>query len=181
MKSKYLIIAIFLVCLQGMWAQKSEKATGPVIDDYGAVWDIDNPDLEIGEEDEFHLVFDIYSQASTLTSVNPSINTLARFLNMHSRAGVSLDKIKLVAVVHNKAGNDMMKNRYYQQKYGVDNPNLALIDELSDAGVAFYICGQTMNSRGLLQEEMNENIKVSLSAMTAIVKFVNEGYTLIKF
>ena len=180
MKISILSLLLFSL-IASVQAQSSTKDTGPVIHDYGQVWDVPESELEIGDEDEFHLVFDIYSQSGALESVNPSINTLARFLNMHVRAGVSMENIKLVAVVHNKAGNDVMDNEFYQSKYGLDNPNLELIDQLSDVGVEFYICGQTIHSRGLESDHMNDNVKVSLSAMTAITKFVQEGYTLIKF
>ena len=176
----YLPLILIMLCFN-LNAQQEKKIDGPVIKGYGATWTIENTDLAIDSSEEFHMVFDIYQKDENPTAVNTSINTLARFLNMHINSGVSREKIKVVAVVHGKAANDIMSNQYYFNKYRVDNPNIELIEFLNDAGVSFYLCGQTMHSRKLTRSELLPEIKVALSAMTAIAYYVNRDYVLIKF
>ena len=62
MKISILSLLLFSL-IASVQAQSSTKDTGPVIHDYGQVWDVPESELEIGDEDEFHLVFDIYSQS----------------------------------------------------------------------------------------------------------------------
>ncbi len=180
MKYFFLFITGFLF-FHSTIAQDNLSHDGPVIFDYGYTWDISDPGLIIDSNQVFNIVFDVYSIPDDASQVNPAINTLARFLNMHVRAGVKKENISLVAVFHNTAGINIMDNEYYQSKKGVDNPNIELIQKLEAEGVKFYLCGQTMNARKLDREHILTEVKVALSAMTAITKYVSEGYTLIKF
>ncbi len=175
-----LIILLPIINFGLLKAQTADRKDGPIIDGYGSVWDIENPDFQIDPKDEFKLVFDIYLKPEDPRKLNLSINTIARFLNMHARAGVKSDQISLVAVVHGGAGNDVMNDSFYRQKYGVDNPNRILIEKLEEAGVKFYLCGQTMNSRGLERAQLLPEVGLALSAMTAITQMVNAGYALMK-
>ncbi len=174
----YLLI---LLLGQTVMGQETQKIKGPVILGYGDTWVIDSSELQLDPNLKYHLIFDLYKKPEDASKVNASINTLARFINMHVNAGVNMDKIKLIAVVHGTAGNDMMQDEFHFKKYGVNNPNAELIAKLNSAGVEFYLCGQTMHSRGLDRNLLLPEVKVALSAMTAIYTYTSKGYTLIKF
>ena len=75
----------------------------------------------------------------------------------------------------------MSSDVVYKEKYGVSNPNLKLINQLTDAGVAVIICGQTAAYRNMDRKDVNPNVKFALSAMTALLQFQNDGYRFIKF
>ncbi len=68
-----------------------------------------------------------------------------------------------------------------KNKYEVANPNRKLIQQLKSEGVDFYLCGQTMNARGLEETQILPEVKLALSAMTVIGVYVSKGYALIKF
>ena len=116
-----------------------------------------------------------------LTQLNASIETAARFLNMHAQSGVSKENMRVALVVHNKASKDIITNEAYQKRYGVDNPNAEMVSQLMDAGVDFIFCGQSSVSRNFPIEETIEGVQLSLSAMTALIQLQNKGYRLIKF
>jgi intracellular sulfur oxidation DsrE/DsrF family protein len=59
------------------------------------------------------------------------------------------------------------------------NPNTALINELAKNGVRFYVCGQSLRARKLVDEKRNEHIKVAQSALITFSTFQNLGYALI--
>ena len=177
-KNIYLIL--FMVFLFG-YSYAQEKKAGPIIEDYGKVWKIDNPDYQIRSSTEFKVVFDIMSTPEDLAQLNASIETAARFLNMHGQSGVSPENMKVALVVHNKASKDIISNEAYQKRYGMDNPNSEMVSQLMDAGVEFIFCGQSSSSRGFPKEETIEGVQLSLSAMTALIQLQNDGYRLVKF
>lgn len=180
MKIKHLfpLIAIFII-KSSLIAQN--KQTGPIIKDYGKVWAIENPDFKVNPEKEYKAVFDIMNSPESHDRVNASIETAARFLNMHAQSGVPAKNLKVALVVHNKASKDVIDNDAYKKKYGTDNPNQELIKALIDAGGQIIFCGQSSVSRGYPREDLIEGVQLSLSAMTALIQLQDEDYRLIKF
>jgi len=158
-----------------------EKSSGPIIKDYGKVWAIENPDFEVDTSKEYRAVFDIMNSPESHESVNATIETAARFLNMHAQSGVPAENLKVALIVHNKASKDVITNEVYQKKYGVDNPNQELIKQLLNAGSEIIFCGQSSVSRGFPREDLIEGVQLSLSAMTALIQLQDEDYRLIKF
>lgn len=178
------ILLVSLLCILlsgGIMAQGNLKSSGPVIDGYGAVWNIENPDFETRKDLEYKVVFDIYSSPEDPAQLNPAINTMARFINMHAQAGVPMENIKVACVFHNKASKDALNQKAYKAQYGVENPNLPLLEALDNAGVNLYMCGQSVESRKLGRSNLAAPIHVGLSAMTIILALESEGYRLIKF
>lgn len=157
------------------------KEPGPVIPDYGAVWTIDAPDYETEMSEPLKVVFDIMNSPESHEEVNASIETAARFLNMHARAGVPLENLNVALVVHNQASKDIMDSHAYRERFGVGNPNEQLIRELIDAGVQVIFCGQSSYSRNFPRSQTIEGVQLSLSAMTALIQLQNQGYRLVKF
>jgi len=172
---------LFLLVLMPFWGLTQVKKAGPIIKDYGKVWAINDPDYKIHPDANFKVVFDIMHSPEDPAQLNPSIETAARFLNMHAQSGVAPENMKVALVVHNKASKDIITNAAYEKRYGVVNPNADLVSQLIDAGVAFIFCGQSSASRNFPKEETLEGVQISLSAMTALIQLQNEGYRLIKF
>jgi intracellular sulfur oxidation DsrE/DsrF family protein len=69
----------------------------------------------------------------------------------------------------------------YRRRFGVDNPNRMLLQELIRFGVRVVLCGQTQTSGGFQRDEILPDIQVALSAMTALVALQDEGYRLIPY
>jgi intracellular sulfur oxidation DsrE/DsrF family protein len=178
---KQFVGTTFLIFLFTTSLQAQDKKAGPIIKDFGKVWAIDSPDYKTPTGIEYKVVFDIMNSPEDLSQLNASIETAARFLNMHGQSGVAKEDMKVALVVHNKASKDIITNAAYQKRYGVDNPNEAMVQELMDAGVEFIFCGQSSLSRNFPIEETIEGVQLSLSAMTALIQLQNEGYRLIKF
>lgn len=160
---------------------QEEKKAGPIITNYGKVWPVENPDYKTNLATEFKVVFDIMDSPESPEDINKTIETAARFLNMHAQNGVPKEHLKVALVVHNKASKDIIHNEAYKSRYGVDNPNYAMVKALMDAGTDIIFCGQSSRSRNFPKEDLIPGCKISLSAMTALIQFQNEGYHLIKF
>jgi intracellular sulfur oxidation DsrE/DsrF family protein len=155
--------------------------TGPVIDGYGPVYDVAGITLPASPDQVYRAVFDVAQAPTENDVVNARIETVARYLNMHVRAGIPTEKMEVALVLHGGAGRYALKNDAYKKRFGVDNPSLPLLDALRAAGVQIVLCGQTANSRGYRPEERAASVDLALSAMTALVMFQSAGYALISF
>jgi len=158
-----------------------EKNAGPIIENHGKVWNIKSADIAVDTSREYKVVFDIMDSPEDKNALNAKIETAARFLNMHAQAGVPVKNLSAILVVHNAASKDIIADVAYQKKYGTNNPNSALVNELLQAGVEFIFCGQSSVSRGFPKEDLIPGVQLSLSAMTALIQLQDEGYRLIKF
>jgi len=130
---------ISLLCLMmginaSLFAQTNDRQTGPIIQDFGPVFSVENPDFITDTTKVYKVIFDIHGTPEDPTKVNPMLNTLARFLNMHAQAGVPLKNLHVAGVFHNKATHDILADVGYRAKYGTDNPNLPLLEALDNAG-----------------------------------------------
>ncbi len=175
---KALSLLTFTFCIS---LSAQSKKSGPIITHYGGVWEISEPDYKIDSNLELKAVFDIMNSPENHDTINATIETAARFLNMHAQSGVPVDQLKIALVVHNKASKDIITNEAYQKRYGTNNPNSDLVQALLDAGGQIIFCGQSSLSRGFPREELIDGVQLSLSAMTALIQLQHEEYRLIKF
>ena len=108
--------------------------------------------------------------------INGGIGEVARKVNLHVAAGVPQKNIDLVMIVHAGALFAFMNNEKYKIKYGIDNPNIALIKELQAFGAKILVCGQAMTFLGLEMEDLVPGIKEALSAQTVLSTYQLKGY-----
>ncbi len=182
LKNGFLYIFTFLISLVSseiLIAQSKES--GPIIKDFGKVWRIDNTDFKVDTTKTYKAVFDIMNSPEDITQLNASIETAARFLNMHAQSGVPANQLKVALVVHNQASKDVISSEAYKTKYGTANPNENLLNDLIEAGAEVIFCGQSSLSRGFPKEELIPGVQLSLSAMTALIQLQDDNYRLIKF
>ncbi len=168
----------------------AQATTGPVIMSGGAVFDVPDATFVTPLASDFKVVFEIArgvtdatspagaNAADSLTPPNEQLNTVARFLNMHARAGVPRERVKLAAVVHGTAGKDLLDDETYRARYGTANPSAPLIRELLAAGVRIILCGQTAAGRNVPRDRLIPGVQVALSAMTAMAVLQSDGYRL---
>ena len=155
--------------------------TGPVIADYGAVYLVPSPGLPTPMLQELKVRFDVSETPADVKAVSAQLETAARFLNMHAKAGVSAKRLKVAVVVHGAAAKDVLSNEAYRRRHGIDNPNVPMIDALKRAGVRIFLCGQTAGSRSIVAADLAPSVQMALSAMTAHLVLDAEGYVLNPF
>ena len=160
---------------------QSNKVEGTIIKDFGATFKVERPDVVTDTTATFKLILDVASSADDRDVLNKNIETAARFLNMHTDAGMSKEQLIVAMTIHGGAWQDVLTDEAYTEKYGIPNPNTALINALAKQDVEIILCGQTAGARGLDRNNVNSNVKFALSAMTALIQYQNKGYTFIKF
>lgn len=173
--------ALVLCSAAGLAADVEPAGTGPLIEQFGPVYDVGRPDFATPTDLVYRAVFDVGPSPDAVDQVNPRIESLARFLNMHARAGVKPEQMKLALVVHGAAGKDMLSSAAYKSRFGVENPNAPLLAALRAQGVRVLLCGQTAAHKGFAREELAPGVELALSAMTALVALQADGYALISF
>lgn len=90
----------------------------------------------------FKVAFDV-SDSVGKTKTNPKFDTLARFLNMHVANGIESKNIELALVVHGRAGEDLLNEKTYNNKYATSNPSKELLELLIKHKVQVLLCGQS--------------------------------------
>ena len=167
-------LLVFATLTADAEAQQRTQA-GPIITSGGAVFAV-SPDLATPLDADYKVAFEIAAPSSAPERLNPTINTVARFLNMHAQAGVPEDRLSGAIVAHGGASFELLDDPAYRAKFGVDNPNADLIRELIAAGQPVLLCGQSAASRGVDHGDLIPGVQVALSAMTAFLILQGDGY-----
>lgn len=160
-------------------ASADKFISGGVIKSYGKYAKVEQ-DLALDKNSVLKVAFDIGTQGK-VGEVNRKLETLARFINMHVAHGIALENIKLAAVVHGKAGFDLLKAALYQEKYKQKNANNALLKALINNHVKVYLCGQSAAYHDISKDMLAPGVNMALSAMTAHAILQGKGYSLNPF
>ena len=146
---------------------------GPAIESHGAVFDFEGREL-MESDAPLKLVLDAFLGAEP-GGVNFAIDSAARFLNMHVATGTPRENVEVAVVLHGPATAAALSNEAYRARFGVDNPNLALIKALAEAGVPTYVCVQAATGAGVI-DDIEAPARLVISALTALVRLQADGY-----
>jgi intracellular sulfur oxidation DsrE/DsrF family protein len=96
----------------------------------------------------------------------------ARFINMHARAGIPGDNIRVAVVGLGKAVKEMADDL---------SASAGPIAALTDQRVRIIVCGQRAAYYGVASDDLLPGIEMALSAMTAHAVLQQQGHTLNPF
>ena len=153
----------------------AQKGANPIIKNFGTIYEIPNA-VNPDENIEYKIVVDLKTLQRDKESINPGLNNVARMINLHGLGGVKAKNLKIAVGIHGGATDVVLNNETYRSKYELDNPNLKLINELKEAGVELYVCGQSLLSRNYEQEQVNKQIRIGLSMLTVVTTYMHKGY-----
>ena len=156
-----------------------EPSFGPAIEEMGPTFPVDDRDVPLRESFAYNVVFDAGSGSRDASTLNHELVSVARYLNMHARHGVSVDDMDIAVVLHGAALRSALTDPAYESRFDISNPNRDLVMKLHEAGVAFYACGQSMAFGEIAKDELLSPVKVGLSAMTMLTYLQADGYALL--
>ncbi len=162
----------------------TSKAVYPLIK--GSTWSgvipVDNIDEKPDVNMRYKLLMEVTTgfKDSAAANINDAIAEIGRLINIHVQAGIPKKNIDLIIVAHGPILRSFYNNEVYRKKYNVDNPNIAVYNELLNAGAKFIACGQAMSFFKVEKEEMLPWMKVALSAQTVLTNYQLKGYVLKK-
>ncbi len=151
-------------------ADMSDFTTGPVIEEFGAVADVEVTAKMPGGT-TFRHSFDV-SKGAEQGKVNRSLDSAARLINMLARSGVPEDRVRVAIVVHGKAVHDVS---------GDNSGSAGLVAALVEQGVRILVCGQSAAYYGVETADLLPGVDMVLSAMTAHAVLQQSGFTLNPF
>lgn len=172
-----LILLYFVTSVINVFAQQPLR--GEVIPSFGFFYPVENPSFPTDTHQVFRVLFDVVDANSEPNKPHRFLDTAARFLNMHTQAGIPLSQLHVALVVHGGAFDAVLTDEAYKTKHGIENPNTLLISQLKNAGVQIILCGQTAAARSITEDKRNPQVDVALSAMTAILQLQNLQYRMI--
>jgi intracellular sulfur oxidation DsrE/DsrF family protein len=159
----------------------AQTPQNPVIKSTGTIHDIPHATVKPDPGMEYNIVIDVASGPDSPDQLNPSLDNVARLINLHVVGGVPLEKLHIVLAVHNASAVALMNNEAYQKKFRTNNPNLELIKELNDAGVKIAVCGQSLVRREIDPKQLAPGVEVAVSMLTTYSTYQLKGYAAMKF
>lgn len=178
---RLIAVSVLTSCLfMSASAGETDFHAGTVFPDFGKIATID-ADFEIPKRAKFKILFDT-AKGAEAGDINRTLNSAARFINMHAEAGVAEKNMKVAIVFHGKGSFDLTKDDYYGQKLeGSKNANAAIIKALTDKGIRVILCGQTAAYYDISKTDLLPGVEMALSAMTAHALLQQQGFTLNPF
>lgn len=153
------------------------------VSDYGATVNpartAERPDPEL----RYRVVFSVTEAAAEPGKVNPSLEKVARFLNLLGQDGVRIQPGDVVAVVHGPATASVVKDGPYAMRAKdasvTGNPNLPLIAALKKAGVVVSVCSQALHGQKFEADDVAPDVRLDVAALTTMVNLQLRGYALV--
>jgi intracellular sulfur oxidation DsrE/DsrF family protein len=127
---------------------------------------------------DYKVVFADGQDAKNPGDVNPMLPTIATYVNTLGKYGVPAEHRHIVIMFHQRTPDIdiVMTNEAYKERYNRDNPNIALIHALKQAGVDIRVCGQGLLARKIDAKQVNPDVQIDLWAMTTLVNLQLKGY-----
>jgi intracellular sulfur oxidation DsrE/DsrF family protein len=127
---------------------------------------------------DYKVVFANGQDAKNPGDVNPMLPTIATYVNTLGKYGVPADHRHIVIMLHQRTPDldIVMSNEAYKERYNRDNPNIAIIHALKQAGVDVRVCGQGLIARKIDTKQVNPDVQIDLWAMTTLVNLQLKGY-----
>lgn len=158
----------------------NQQASGPVITAAGPSFVVQEPTFATPARGDLKALFEINVGGGDTVKVNEQLVTMARFLNIHARNAVAEGRLKAAAVFHGSGWTALLSDSAFAARFGgKPNPSRKLVEELLQHGAQLVLCGQTAGARNVRRDELLPGVKVSVSAMTAMIALQNDGYRFI--
>jgi intracellular sulfur oxidation DsrE/DsrF family protein len=157
---------------------RADSPRPPLVPGYEAAKDLPGARELPEPKVDYKVVFADGQDAKNPGDVNPMLPTIATYVNTLGKYGVPADHRHLVVMFHQRSpGFDIvMTNEAYKARYGKDNPNIALIHLLKQAGVEFRACGQALSGRKIDAKQVNPDIQIDLWAITSMMNLQMKGF-----
>jgi intracellular sulfur oxidation DsrE/DsrF family protein len=178
MKTKTsIILFIFFICsASGIFAQAMDWEY-PVVKGYGRIHRLTDAAVQPDKSLEYKVLFGIIHPSEKPDQPSIGLDHVARFINLLSTANMNAANYKLAVIVGGPAVTLVMDNENYKAKFGVDNPNIALMKTLKENGVELYVCGQSLGDFEVKQETVDKNFTTALSFMVVTTTYQLKGYS----
>jgi intracellular sulfur oxidation DsrE/DsrF family protein len=101
--------------------------------------------------------------------------------------GVPQANTKFALIFHGPGGpalgavDALLNNQSYRAKFGVDNPNLAMLSALKQAGAEILVCGQFLGAMKIDLTTLSSDVTIASEAFLTLIRYQNNGYAVLEF
>jgi intracellular sulfur oxidation DsrE/DsrF family protein len=179
MKTAAIGLTTILVLASGSFGPANADSARPLlVPGYEAARDLPGARELPDPKTDYKVVFADGQDAKNPGDVNPMLPTIAMYVNTLGTHGVPADHRHIVIMFHQRTPDIdiVMSNDAYKERYNRDNPNIAVIHALKQAGVDIRVCGQGLLSRKIDPKQVNPDVQIDLWAMTTLVNMQLKGY-----
>jgi intracellular sulfur oxidation DsrE/DsrF family protein len=149
----------------------------PVIEGYGRVRPNEALPVRPDPKTDYRVLIDVLHFPDNPAKVGDPLQRLARLVNLLGYAGVPPEKRHIVAVLDERGGLYALSHAAYHRMFNVDNPNVELLQRLKAAGVQLLVCSQALAEAGLQASDVLPETTVTLSALTDVTIYGQQGYS----
>jgi len=179
MKTAAIAVTGVLVLASGSFGPASAGSEKPLlVPGYEAARDLPGARELPDPKTDYKVVFADGQDAKNPGDVNPMLPTIATYVNTLGKFGVPAEHRHIVIMFHQRTPDIdiVMSNDAYRERYNRDNPNIAIIHALKQAGVDIRVCGQGLIGRKIDAKQVNPDVQIDLWAMTTLVNLQLKGY-----
>jgi intracellular sulfur oxidation DsrE/DsrF family protein len=179
MKLAAIGVTTLLVLASGSFGPAAADSPKPLlVPGYEATKDLPGARELPDPKTDYKVVFADGQDAKNPGDVNPMLPTIATYVNTLGKYGVPAERRHIVIMFHQRTADldIVMTNEAYRERYNRDNPNIAIIHALKQAGVDIRVCGQGVIARKIEANQVNPEVQVDLWAMTTLVNLQLKGY-----
>jgi intracellular sulfur oxidation DsrE/DsrF family protein len=172
------LTTILVLASSSFGPANADSATSLLVPGYEAARDLPGARELPDPKTDYKVVFADGQDAKNPGDVNPMLPTIATYVNTLGKHGVPAEHRHIVIMFHQRTPDiDIaMSNDAYKERYNRDNPNIALIHALKQAGVDIRVCGQGLIARKIDAAQVNPDVQIDLWAMTTLVNLQLKGY-----
>jgi intracellular sulfur oxidation DsrE/DsrF family protein len=153
----------------------------PFITKYGAATLKPNAAFQPDSSLNYKVLFDIRETANEAREINQGLGHIAKLLNLLLPTGIRIADCSIIAILHGPATIAALNDQTYRDKFGIDNPNNALIAELTKNGVQIHVCMQALQKQKLSQNAIHDKVGQALSSLTVLINCQLQNYAYVPF
>lgn len=174
-------IAVMLPAIGLLFASPVAAGASPTspVPHFGAVAPLPGAANQPDPAIDYRVVFDIDTAASDKSVPHPALVKVARLLNLLATKGIRPRDGDVVAILHGLATPTVLTHSAYKARFGMENPNLALIAELETAGAQVHVCGQALHAQKIAASEVAAKVTIDLAAVTTLATLQMKGFAMI--
>ena len=151
---------------------------GTLVPGFGSIAPIPNAANRPEQTIHYRVIFTVSRSADEPTKVNPSLDRVARFVNLLGNQGIAPAAGDIQVIVFGPATPLVLTDEAYRARFGTNNPNLPLVRELNKVGVRVHVCGQALRAQKIAAAAASPEVVTDLSAMTTIGTLEIKGWVL---
>jgi intracellular sulfur oxidation DsrE/DsrF family protein len=175
MRSTLRLLAL-LSLAAGLATPASAQTGEELLRKVGAFTPIPKPEFPSPVGLDYKVAWDITEGAEKPGDMTRGYAVPATFLMMTDASGIPRKNVHLAIIVHGTATRTLLQNDAYKAMTGSDNPNVAVLQALHDAGVKVIVCGQALVNRKVPRDQLLPFVEVSIAATLARATLHAQGY-----